>query len=519
MKLNSLLHKLYGTNPEDKSSLQPKEALAYGITGFGQNFICTIIGSYITIFMTDALLFGSVEKGGMFGAINGATAVAFLMLGVRIFDAFNDPIMGSIVDRTRTKWGKCRPFLKWMAFPIAVMTIACFIPLPAKTLSTFVIIAVIYTIWSVVYTVADVPYWGLSTCMTNDTVVRGNLLTITRLLCTLGAGLVTVGVPIITGAVTSKFKYTENDIDKIIADLGVTIEEAKTYIGTVMPEFIQDNADTLKYTYFICALVFTITAIPMFFYGFKHTKERFTTTDAPPSLGHNLKLLFKNKELLLVVISGVLGGARMVYTYTGGLYFAKYVLKDEGLYGLITLMVVPGGLVASILVPWMSKKFTKKWAYIGVHVLGAVVMFAMYFIGYDAPWKLVVCAIGLVLLGIPQGVNNIITYAMIGDTVDYLEWKTGERGEGICFAMQTLINKVGMAVGAFVGVMAFSWAKINPEATPAITPEGEQTLWNVLILAGALSMVGTIIPMLFYTITEKKQAQMVAEIEARKATK
>ena len=495
MKLNNLLHKLYGTNPEDKSSLQPKEALAYGVTGFGQNFICTIIGSYITIFMTDALLFGSIEKGGMFGAIDGAMAVAFLMLGVRIFDAFNDPIMGSIVDRTRTKWGKCRPFLKWMAIPIAIMTIACFIPLPAKTLSTFVIIAALYTLWSVAYTVADVPYWGLSTCMTNDTVVRGNLLTITRLLCTLGAGLVTVGVPIITSAVTAKFR----DAD-----------------GNVMPEFIQANADTLKYTYFICAIVFTVVAIPMFFYGFKHTKERFTTTDAPPSLGHNLKLLFKNKELLLVVISGVLGGARMVYTYTGGLYFAKYVLKDEGLYGLITLMVVPGGLVASILVPWMSKKFTKKWAYIGVHVLGAVVMFAMYFIGYDAPWKLAVCAIGLVLLGIPQGVNNIITYAMIGDTVDYLEWKTGERGEGICFAMQTLIIKVGMAVGAFVGVMAFSWAKINPEATPAITPEGEQTLWNVLILAGALSMVGTIIPMLFYTITEKRQAEMVAEIAARK---
>ena len=499
MKLNNLLHKLYGTNPDDKSSLQPKEALAYGVTGFGQNFICTIIGSYITIFMTDALLFGSVEKGGMFGALDGAMAVAFLMLGVRIFDAFNDPIMGSIVDRTRTKWGKCRPFLKWMAIPIAVMTIACFIPLPAKTLSTFVIIAALYTMWSVAYTIADVPYWGLSTCMTNDTVVRGNLLTITRLLCTLGAGLVTVGVPIITSAVTAKFR----DAD-----------------GNVMPEYIQANADTLKYTYFICAIVFTVTAIPMFFYGFKNTRERFTSTDAPPSLGHNLKLLFKNKELLLVVISGVLGGARMVYTYTGGLYFAKYVLKDEGLYGLITLMVVPGGLVASILVPWMSKKFTKKWAYIGVHVLGAVVMFAMYFIGYDAPWKLAVCAIGLVLLGIPQGVNNIITYAMIGDTVDYLEWKTGERGEGICFAMQTLINKVGMAVGAFVGVMAFSWAKINPEATPAITPEGEQTLWNVLILAGALSMVGTIIPMLFYTITEKRQAEMVAEIAARKeATK
>ena len=177
----------------------------------------------------------------------------------------------------------------------------------------------------------------------------------------------------------------------------------------------------------------------------------------------------------------------MVYTYTGGLYFAKYVLNNEGLYSLITLLVVPGGLVASLLVPWMTKKFTKKWSYIAVHVLGAVVMFAMYFIGYDAPWKLVVCAIGLVLLGIPQGVNNIITYAMIGDTVDYLEWKTGERAEGICFAMQTFINKIGMALGAFIGVFSYSWAGINPAMSPAISEDGKGLLWKIHIHAGALT--------------------------------
>ena len=146
------------------------------------------------------------------------------------------------------------------------------------------------------------------------------------------------------------------------------------------------------------------------------------------------------------------------------------------MYSVITLLVVPGGLVASLLVPWMTKKFTKKWAYIAVHILGAVTMFAMYFIGYDAKWKLVVCAIGLVLLGIPQGVNNIVTYAMIGDTVDYLEWKTGERGEGICYAMQTLINKIGMALGAFIGVFSYNWAGINPNSGTPITPEGEGIL-------------------------------------------
>ncbi len=495
MNNNKFLHKIFGTTPG--KGVQPKEAIAYSICGFGQNFICTIIGSYLTIFMTDALLFGAVPKGTLWKSVDGAMAVAFLMLFTRIYDAFNDPIMGSIVDKTRTKWGKCRPFLKWMAIPIAVSTVVCFCPLfKAESKTTFVIISIVYVLWSMIYTVADVPYWGLSTCLTNDTEVRGKILTVARLVCTLGAGIVTIFVPIITNAVTAKYRN-----DK----------------GEVLEQYIQQNADTLKWTYFICAVVLVVAAIPMFFYGFKNTKERFTSTEQPPSFGHNIKLLFKNKQLLLIVISGILGGARMVYAYTGGLYFAKYVLKNEGLFSLITMLVVPGGLVASVLVPWMSKKFTKKWTYIYVHILGAVVMFAMYFVGYDAPWKLVFCGIGLVLLGIPQGVNNIITYAMIGDTVDYLEWKTGERAEGICFAMQTLINKIGMAVGAFIGVFSYSWAGINPKSTPAITPEGEQLLWNILILAGAISMVGTIIPMLFYKITEKRQREMVAETEARKS--
>ncbi|MGN0526811.1 MAG: MFS transporter [Acutalibacteraceae bacterium] len=515
-KINGLLHKIYGTTPND-GKLQPKEALAYGITGIGQNFICTIIGSYLTIFLTDALLFGA--DGVTVGSVAGSIAVAWLMLGTRIFDAFNDPIMGSIVDRTRTKWGKCRPYLKWMAIPIAIMTVACFLPVfQAKATSTFIIVAIIYVIWSVVYTVADVPYWGLSTCMTNDTVVRGNMLTVTRLLCTLGAGIVTVFVPIITNAVTAKYKYTADDIGRIMADKGVTAEQAETFVGTVIKGMETQNADTLKWTYFICAVVLVVVSVPMFFYGFKNTKERYTANDNPPSLGHNLKLLFKNKELLLIVLSGILGGARMVYTYTGGLYFAKYVLQNEGIYSLITLLVVPGGLVASILVPWMSKKFTKKWSYIAVHLFGGVVMAVMYFVGYDAPWKLVVCAVALVLLGIPQGVNNIITYAMIGDTVDYLEWKTGERGEGICFAMQTLINKIGMAVGAFIGVISFAAAGIDAE-TGFISAEGANTLWNMLVLSGAISMIACAVPMFFYNITEKRQAEMIAEIEERKAKK
>lgn len=491
MKVNKLLHSVFGTTPG--KGMQPKEAIAYSITGFGQNLICNIIGSYLMVFMTDALLFDIDSK---VGAVSGVVAVAYLMLFTRIYDALNDPIMGSLVDRTRTKWGKCRPYLKWMAFPIAIMTILCFLPVYDNTAKSFAVISAIYVLWSMVYTVADVPYWGLSTAMTNDTEVRGKMLTVARLACTLGAGIVTVFVPIITSGVTAKYK-DEN--------------------GLLITQYSAQNAETLKWTYFICAVVLVAIAIPTFFYGFKNTKERYTATENPPSLGHNFSLLFKNRELMLIVLSGILGAARTVYMGAGGLYFAKYALNNEGIYSIMTILVVPGGLIASVLVPWLTSKFGKRNTYIISHLIGAITMFVMFFVGYKSTAALIVCAIGIVILGIPQGINNVMTYAMIGDTVDYLEWKTGERAEGICFAMQTLINKIGMAVAAFVGVIAYAMAGISPQ-NPAgsITPEGLDKLWLMIVLTGALSMLLTIVPMLFYRLSEKKQAEMVKEIESRK---
>ncbi|MBR2479843.1 MAG: MFS transporter [Clostridia bacterium] len=547
--VNGLVNKLFGTTPGD-GEMQAKEGIAYSIAGFGQNFICTIIGSYLTVFMTDALGFNIDVK---VGALTGVVAVAVLMLVTRMFDAFNDPIMGSIVDKTRTKYGKCRPYLQWMPIPIAVMTILCFLPFYKADMGSFIGLSLVYVVWSVTYTIVDVPYWALSTAMTNDTTKRGNMLTIARMFCTVGAGIVTIFVPMITSAVTSNYKYDALAVRLPNSTTVVTGDAAKAFLdgstnflgqeswalkegleaqgykmmeGLLRPEFAAQNAETLRWTYFIICVVLVVLAIPMFYYGFKHTKERVgvgadgTVTEKPNSLGHNLKLLFKNKELLLIVLSGILGGARMVYTYTGGLYFCKYALQNESAYSMLTMLVIPGGLVASVLTPWMTKKFSKKTSYIATHILGAVAMVVMFFMwdfksGTFVNGGLIVAIICMILLGIPQGINNIMTYAMIGDTVDYLEWKTGERGEGICFAMQTLINKIGMAVGAFIGVLAYAMAGISPSNPEgSMTIEGLNKLWMMLVLSGAVSFIACIIPMLFYTISEDKQRKMVAEIAA-----
>ncbi len=474
--------------------LKFKEVIGYSIAGFGQNLICGIIGSFLMVFMTDALGFGNttdifgrpLSEGATF-MMRASTGVAFLMLGTRIFDAFNDPIMGSIVDRTRTKWGKCRPYLKWTPIPIAIMTILCFLPWYPANITGFVALTIIYVIWSIAYTIIDVPYWGLSTAMSADTDFRSRLLTVARLLCTAAAGLITVVIPPIASAVLKG-----------------------------------GGQEGLKYFYFGAAVFFSILSVPMFLYGFKTTKERYISNEKAPSLGHNLKLLFKNTPCMMVVLSGILGCARMIYTGAGGLYFAKYVLANqggEGLFSIITILVIPGGLIASVLCPLLQKKFGKKWTYIFVHLIGGVVMFIMYFIGYDAKWKLIVNAIGLVLVGVPQGINNIMSYAMIGDSVDYLELKTGERAEGICFAMQTFINKMGLAATAFIGVMAFSVSGFieNDFSAASVTKKGSDALWQLLILSGAVSMIACTIPMFFYKFTEKEQKKAIEEIARRKA--
>lgn len=556
----TIWHKLFGSYPGD-GEMQPKEGIAYSICGFGQNLICTIIGSYLTVFMTDAIGFG-------------ALSVALLMLFARIYDALNDPIMGSIVDRTHTKWGKCRPYLRWMAFPIAIMTILCFLPWYPNNTGGFAAMSIMYLIWGMVYTIVDVPYWGLTSSMSNDTYRRGNLLTIARLLCTAGAGLVTIIVPQITSNMTMDMQSQVNTYQSLITAIhtsGFNLDaNALGSLGSI-PAYIASLVDgsavqhaydavlainaniltgadlqgaieaargavqgDLRMIYFVIAIVCTVVAIPLFFVGFKYTKERTAPIENPPSLKHNLQLLFKNKPLMLIVISGILGAARMVFTYTGGLYFAKYVLSDvsflgmsgEGLYTLITLAVVPGGLIASVLVPYLTKKFGKKRSYIWTNIVGGVALLIAFIIGitvdkgnYTNPAVLWIALVALVIAGIPSGLTNIVSYAMIGDTVEYLELKTGERAEGICFAMQTFINKIGMAIGAFIGVMGYYLAGVTPNNPGALDASGKDIMWIMLMLVAAISFIASAIPIFFYKFNEKQQQEAVAEIERRKAEK
>lgn len=528
----SLGHKIFGTKPND-GDIQPKHAWSYSIAGFGQNLVCAVIGSYLPVFMTD-------------GAGFSALFVALLMLITRFFDAFNDPIMGSIVDKTKTKFGKCRPYLLWTPIPIAIATILCFMPVFGWSGSTgiekkiiagkYVGATILYVIWTILYTAIDVPYWGLSTTMTNDTYKRGKLLTVARLIATLGAGVVTVIVPLITDSLTRDFSYKYEIFSRAF---NMTKETAlDSSLLQSAEKFAQQKGDKLQWIYFYTAIVLSVLALPMLFIGFINTKELNCGVDKPRTLKENLGLLIKNKPLMLIVLSGVLGSARMVFAFTGGLYFAKYVwsgveflhiagkplFKGESLFTLITVAVVPGGLIASVLMPLITKKVGKKQPFIWSHIVVGILMLLVYVIGvitdrgnYSKTSTVVLVFIALFLSGIPAGFSNIASYAMIGDTVDYLELKTGKRAEGICFAMQTFINKSGLAVGAFIGILAYNLAGIKANQTGSLNAVGKDKFWAMLMLFAALSTIATAIPLFFYKFNESEQKKAREEIDKRKA--
>ena len=484
--------KILGVDPSDKDSMQSKEVVSYSVAGLGQNIICQLVTTFFMYYLTTAC--GINDDGIMY--------LAYMFLFARLFDAFNDPIMGTIVDRTKSRWGKMRPYLLFSPIPIAIFTVLLFTTLPGEVSQTAKLAysTIIYLLWGIAYTSVDVPYWGLASSMTSDTNKRNTMLTVARLFCTIGSGLVSVVIPIITGG-----------------------------LGT--------DAGVLKTAYLIIAIVSVLIAVPPFFLGFKNTKERFFEANKEKeSLKDNIKLLFKNKPILLMIAIGVVGSLRTIYMTTA-LYYASVNLGNTSLASAMFMLVVPGGLVATLLTPYLSKKFGKRNVFLWSHVVGGVLLIGLYFLGYNAEsgafdgtttLAQIMFYIIIIIAGVPTGFSNILTYSMIGDSIDYLEDKTGKRAEGICYAMQTLISKIGMALTAFVTLLVLGKAgyatvtaggQISADSAELVDVivSVKSNIWLVTTLACGISMAACAIPLLFYDFNEKEQAEAVARVAARKA--
>lgn len=449
----------------DKKYLTRFNVFSFSASGFGQNMIIGVVNSFLLFFYTDVFLIPAVS-------------VTTLMFVARIFDAVNDPIMGSIVDKTRTKWGKLRPYLLATILPLALVTILLFYA-PALSVKGKLIYAYItYLSFGIIYTICDVPFWGLASAMTPNPKERIWFISFARLFHSVGGAL-----PIL-----------------------------------IIPLFLWLANDNLKKGYFSAGLFIGIIGATLFSLSFFGTKERCNLDEKKPSLMDNVKFFMMNRPLQLVVVANIIGFARAM-AIVASLYVATYLLGDGKFNMLILGAWGVAGYIGMIITPKLANKFNYRQMYYLSAAIGIFAFVLLYILGYNK----ISIAVCMFIAGMPYGIVSNINYAMIADSVDYVEWKTGKRTEGISISFQTLMNKLMTALQ--VTAVSFILSKIYFAQPIEIGGEiirqaqSQFTLNGIFFMITAMPIIGWIlcvIPMMFYDFVGEKRLIAHRELTERR---
>jgi sugar (glycoside-pentoside-hexuronide) transporter len=461
-------------NVLEKTYLTKMNKFSFAVSGFGQNLIIGFVSSYILFFYTDVFLLGAAPAG-------------ILVMTARIWDAMMDPIMGTVVDKTRSKWGKMRPYILFISVPLAVSTATLFIiPSGLGVTGKIVYAYITYILWGMIYTVCDVPFWGLASAMTPNPKERISFISTSRLVHSIGGALPMVIAPLFISALGNKNGYTA---------AGVTIG---------------------------------IVGGALFLLAFFGTEERSKTKDKAPTLRECFGLLKINQPLRCVVGTSLLGFMRAV-PIVAGMYIATYVLGPQALsffgksftLGGATLNTVliagwgVSGYLGMILTPKICARYNFRQIYYISSVVGVVACVGLFFV----PKTLLTIFLCMLIVGLPYGVISNINYSMFADSVDYVEWKTGKRAEGVTISFQTLMNKTMTAFqsGAVSAVLIF--AKFVPPQKIAgvlvVQHQNPHTITGMILLITLLPAIGWaigIIPMKYYTFIGDERVKAHKEI-------
>jgi GPH family glycoside/pentoside/hexuronide:cation symporter/probable glucitol transport protein GutA len=435
-----------------ESQISFKERLSFGLAGLGQNMVYNYTTAYIMVFYTDVVKLLPV-------------AVGTLMLIARVFDAVNDPIMGTIIDKTHTKKGKLIPYLKVIPVPMAVFTLLVFFVPDMSYTMRLVYAYVSFILWDLMYTVSDVPYWGLSVAITSDPNERLKLISLARILCNVGLA-----------------------------------------ISIVIPPLMISYFGGGSFAYFITAVAMALSGSLLFSLVGYNAKER-TTLDKQESAP--IRVLFKNKPLMLLQLSRFLQAFRMVIA-TAGLYFAKYNMNDEAAFSILGGLLIAAMILAMLVTPLLKKIFSKKQLYNYSLLLGFASHFLMFILGFE---NMMINYILLFVSGLSLGLNDVITYTLVGDCVDYCEYQTGLRTEGLSFSLHTFTTKLQSAFGLFwIGIILTQVGFVENAVQSSQTLNG---IFSLISLYPAVASLCAIIPMFWFKFSESDHEMMLNQMNRK----
>lgn len=420
--------------------------------GAGQNIIYTIVTTFVVLYL---LQYAHFKKEQI------AIATAIITI-TRLVDAIGDPIVGSLIDMTRTRWGKLRPFILFSALPVAVLTTMLFAVPDLNETEQLVYFGIIYVTWGFAYTFCDVPLWGLIGSAFVDPARRTRVVGLVR-----AFGAISLGA----------------------ATLGLT---PLAYILSFAPQ-------TTGAGWTRAILLVTVIGMGLYLLAFFFVRERDSIA-AKKRLGFRelFGALFRNGPLLLVLLGSILGFGRFI-VQAGGAVFAVIAYNDEGLFTLLGAGIILGLVIASFVTPLLLKVWNTRTLAIACGIGGAAISVAMYLFGYQ---NIVSVIVFLFLTGAAIGVFNVLQPSMIADAVDVAEVRTGVRNDGISFATLTFTAKVmsALAIAAFGIVVVVA----GYEDGIAVTPFMQDTVWIGITLIPAVSTLLSAVPFFFYKLDTKK---------------
>ena len=466
-----------------------KEKLSYGLGAIGKDMVYMLSASYVLYYFQDVL------------GVN-AVAMGIILMAARVFDAFNDPIMGIIVAKTKTRWGKFRPWLMIGTLTNAVILFLMFACPPTLDASGLVAYAAVtYILWGVTYTMMDIPYWSMIPAFTKTGKEREGLTTLARSCAGVGSALVTIFTVMIVNA-----------IGKGIAGADATAKQVEIA--------------GFKWFALIVAVLFvifiTITCI--------NIKEKATVDMESPSVGQMFKALLSNDQAMTIVIAIVLINSSVYITSNLVIYFFKYDFGGEGWKGSYTFFNMFGGAVqilAMMLFYPLLRKFASniKVFYISLisAVTGYAVLLAITFTSMSNVFILFIP--GFFIFG-ANGVLQVLTTVFLANTVDYGDLKNGRRDESVIFSMQTFVVKLASGVAALIAAICLAMNNLKDSAGD----EAEQLYdFSKDVSASAklgLRMTMTVIPIVGliiavlvfknkFILTDKKMEEITKEIAER----
>lgn len=402
--------------------LTVKEKASYGLGAVGKDMVYMLSASYVLYYYQDIL---------------GVSAIAMgvILMAARIFDAFNDPIMGIIVAKTKTKWGKFRPWLMIGTLLNAIVLYFMFAAPPAMSGSGLVAYAAItYIVWGVTYTMMDIPYWSMIPAFTEGGKDRENLSTLARSCAGAGSAIITI-ITMICVPLLGK------------GDERVGFQWFTLLIATLFVLFIG------------------ITCM--------NIKEKSTVDVDSPSIKEMFGALLRNDQALIVVISIVLINCSLYITSNLLIYFFKYDIAGDSWNASYVFFNTFGGAVQilsmMIFYPLVRKLINSIQVFylsVGMAIGGYIILFIMMFANATNVYMLLLPGF---FIFAAFGFLTVLTTVFLANTVDYGELKNNRRDESVIFSMQTFVVKLASGVAAMIASVCLTLSRISQDTSAATT--------------------------------------------------